>query len=370
MTIETTAPAEVAEKSLREELQEQFTAASAADDAATATGHVEETATEAQARARDAQGRFAGKSNATDATIVDPAQRAPAGTVGTAQATDAAQTAAADSQAAVAAAATAIPPPQNLKPELRAAWDAAPPELRKYIADREAEVHKGFTRMDEERQFGKTLRDVIQPYMPLITSQGGDPASAVKSLLNTAYIFTAGTPAQKIQALQSVAQQYGIPLDQATQFQPQQRIDPTVAALQQQVQQLTQSRQQEEQAREQQAQHEIHTTISAFAASPGHEFFEQVKPHMAALLNAELAKDMQDAYEQAVWARPDLRQTVLAAQQQTAAQTVAQQAAARSEAAKKAAGSVRGAPGAVVPVGAPERSLREELRANLRSASH
>lgn len=362
MTIDTTAPADTAEKSLREEIQEAFTAtaASGGDETPADTG-----ASTAEARSRDGRGRFAGKVDATDATIVEPAARAQvpaAGIVGTAAPGQGAPAAAGEQQAAP------IAPPANLKPELRAAWDAAPPELRKHFADREAEIHRGFTRMDEERQYGKQMRDVITPYLPLIQAQGGDPASAVKSLLNTAYIFTAGTPAQKVQALQSVAQQYGIPLDQVQQMQQQQRVDPQVAALQRQVQELSTARQQELTQREQHANYEITSHIAAFAAAPGHEHFESVKTFMGSLITGGHAKDLQDAYDQAVWARPDLRQTVLAAQQQTAEQARVTQAQARAAAAKQAAGSVSGTPGVSVPVDAPNRSLRDEIRANLRAA--
>jgi hypothetical protein len=365
MTIDTTAPADTAEKSLREELQEAFTAA-AVDDAPTDVTPMPATG---ETRTRDASGRFAGKQAAEDATIVGQAQRAAA------PAASAAGTVAPGQGAAGAPpapdATTAVAPPANLKPELRAAWDAAPPELRKYIADREAEVHKGFTRMDEERQFGKQLKDVIQPYMPLIQAQGGNPASAVQSLLNTAYIFTAGTPQQKAAALQQVAQQYQIPLEHVLQLSQQQpRIDPTVAAMQRELQELKQSRQQELNQRQQHEENQLQTEIATFAAGPGHDHFDQVKPHMAALLSNGLAKDLQDAYDQAVWARPDLRQTVLAAQQQTAEQARVTQAQARAAAAKQAAGSVTGTPGVTVPVGAPDRSLREELRANLRAAQN
>lgn len=362
MTTETTAPAAPAEKSLREELQEAFTASTSTDDAVVDTAAPATT----ESRSRDDRGRFAGKTDAVDATIVDPAARAPRAAE--------AGTMAPGNQAVVdqaaAAPAPAIAPPPNLRPELRAAWDAAPPELRKYISDREAEVHKGFTRMDEERQFGKTMRETISPYAAMIQSEGGDPASAVKALLNTAYILRSGSVQQKVTALQAVAQQYGIPLDNVQQLQQQQRVDPNVAALQHQVQQLTQSQQRQLQEREQAEQLHIQTTLDTFAAAPGHEHFEQVKPHMAALLEKDLAKDLQDAYDQAVWARPDLRQTVLAAQQQTAEQARVTQAQARAAAAKQAAGSVAGTPGVSIPVGAPDRSLREELRANLRAAQH
>ena len=91
---------------------------------------------------------------------------------------------------------------------------------------------------------------------------------------------------------------------------------------------------------------------------------------MAALLKDGLAKDLQDAYDQAVYARPDIRSTLL--EQQLAekeAKRVAD-AKAKADAARKASGSVTGSPGATAPSksNVPERSLREELVANLAAA--
>lgn len=380
MTTETTAPADTAEKSLREEIQEAF-AASSTDVSTADAGTVDDgaagastTAGSAEQRARDANGRFAGKQDVTDAVVVDRTGQAAPTAAADAQAAAQAAGDQQQAQAAAAAAAAAIAAPGNLKPELRAAWDAAPPELRKWISEREAEVHKGFTRMDEERQFGKSMREAVAPYSAMIQAEGGEPVAAVKALLNTAYVLRAGSPVQKVMALQSIATQYGITPEHIAQAQAaqgqQQRVDPAVAAVQRELQQLKQSREQELAERQQAHQTQLQTEIQAFAASPGHEHFEQVKPHMAALLSNNLAKDMQDAYDQAVWARPDLRQTVLAAQQQTAQQAAQTQAQARAAAAKRAAGSVAGSPGTSIPVSAPDRSLRDELRANLRAASH
>ena len=372
MTIDTTAPAEQAEKSLREEIQDAMTA-SQAGAAADESSDIDASAAAAPSdgRARDAQGRFAGKQEAEDARVVDRTGQAAAAAAAApaAQGAQAGQQAAAAGDQAGQGQAAPVPAPGNLKPELRAAWEAAPAELRKWISDREAEVHKGFTRMDEERQYGRQMRDVISPYMPIISAQGSDPVSAVKSMLNTAYILNTGSPAQKAAALSQVAQQYQIPLElliQGAQQQP--RIDPTVADLQRQVQELTQFRQQELTQREQMQQHQIQSEISAFAAAPGHEHFDAVKTYMGSLMTGGHAKDLQDAYDQAVWAHPELRQTVLAAQQQTAQQAQAAQAQARAAAAKRAAGSVSGSPGTSIPVAAPDRSLREEIAANLRAS--
>lgn len=83
---------------------------------------------------------------------------------------------------------------------------------------------------------------------------------------------------------------------------------------------------------------------------------------MGALMQAGEAKDMEQAYEMAVWARPDLRAQLLAAQ--TAQQTAAQQTRQRTEKARAKAVSVRGGPGGFTPPTVnPNASVRESLMA-------
>ena len=255
-------------------------------------------------------------------------------------------------------------PPTSWSAEAKAAWSTLPPNLQAEIARREAEVHKGFTKQDDERSFGKLMKDVVTPYLAIIQAEGGTPDRAVKDLLNTAYLLRTAPVAQKAALIAQTAQQFGVPLEMLTQSQQgQAQVPPIVAELQRQIDELRQGRQQQEHAL-------LANEITAFSSEPGHEHFEAVKAHMAALLQSGLAQGLKDAYDQAVWAQPDLRSTLLAQQQLTAEEQRKAEQRAAAQKARTVGSSVSGGPGSGSPANVnAERSLADELRANLRAAT-
>jgi hypothetical protein len=261
-----------------------------------------------------------------------------------------------------------VPFPASLKKELQDKWGTLPPDVRKAWAEREAEVHKGFTKHDEERVFGKQLRDVITPYEAIIRAEGGTPASAVQSLLNTAYVLRTGTPTQKTELFKQLAMTYQVPIAELfREVQNQPQIHPAIASLEQQIAQLKQEREAEVAQRQQQEVQQIHGTIDQFKAEPGHEHFDQVKYAMGVMIQNGLADGLQDAYDKAVYADPQLRSTLI--QSQTGEAKRAAETAARVAAARKAGSSVSGSPGYGTPgTTVPDRSLREELMAQLENA--
>jgi len=97
---------------------------------------------------------------------------------------------------------------------------------------------------------------------------------------------------------------------------------------------LEQQIQRNQQSVQQQHEQALNSEIAQFAAEPNHEHFETVKLHMASLLQGGQAKTLQDAYEQAIYANPTTRSTVLQ-QQVTAAQEEAKR---KAQAAKTASG--------------------------------
>jgi hypothetical protein len=105
--------------------------------------------------------------------------------------------------------------------------------------------------------------------------------------------------------------------------------------------------------------------------------FEEVEQDMLRLANAAIAAKepvptLAALYETAVWANPSTREKVLAAKEQAEQQARADQAKTKAAAAKKAAVSVTGAPGSgqASPIrGTPERSLRDEIEAQLAEQS-
>jgi hypothetical protein len=197
-----------------------------------------------------------------------------------------------------------ITPPNTWTAAAKAKWADLPAEIQAEVAKRESEVEKGFTKLDEERSVGKTFKEVISPYLPMIQAEGGTPITAIQSLLNTAYQLRQGTPQTKGMLLLQLAQQYGADLS-VSQNQPQ--VDPRLQAIQQELAQLKNARQQELSAKEQQEQGALRTQIDTFAADPKNVHFETVKADMAALLQGGGAKDLQEAYDKAVWAHPDIR---------------------------------------------------------------
>ena len=85
---------------------------------------------------------------------------------------------------------------------------------------------------------------------------------------------------------------------------------------------------------------------------------------MTALIDSGTAKNLKNAYTQAVWARPDLRSTLL---QTHVAETEAQRSQKNKDkvaAAKKAGSSVVGSPGKTNPASAKKNmSTREAIKA-------
>lgn len=250
------------------------------------------------------------------------------------------------------------PAPSSWSNAAKAKWNALDPELRGEIAKREADVHKGFTKMDEERAFAKEVQKAVQPYEAVIRAAGSTVPQAIQSVLNTAYILRTADPATKARALAQVAQEYGVDLSQLSQS-PQ---DPALTATQQRLAQLETQLRQQTQSQQEAAQSEVLSAIQAFSQDPKHPHFQAVQAHMGALMQAQEAKTMDEAYDMAIWARPDLRATLLASQQ--AEQAAKQQKVQKAQQARTKSTSVRGGPGGYqAPPANPKASVREDLEA-------
>ena len=205
-----------------------------------------------------------------------------------------------------------IEPPASLTPAMKAKWKDLPEEARQEWSKREADMTKLMTSSDSELRLGREMKDVVTPYLPIIQAEGGTPVSAVKDLLNTAYILRTGTPQAKAQLLRQVAQQYGVDLGQPAE---QESTDPTIADLQRQIAQLTQAANPQALQAQLQAHLEnerILNEVKSFSSDPANKHYEQVKAAMAPLLGNGVAKDMKEAYDMACWASPAVRSTLIA----------------------------------------------------------
>lgn len=253
--------------------------------------------------------------------------------------------------------------PRSWNATEKAEWATMTPAQRSAVMRRESEVELGFTKLDEERNLGKSMRETIAPYMAIIQAEGGTPQTAVKSLLETALILRTAPVAQKTALFHQLAKQYGVDLSQPNNPSPVQP-DQVLAQTQQQLAQLQQQiQQQPEVFRQQQENLAIKSTIDAFAADPKNAHYEKLKPVMASLLQGGQAKDMQDAYDKASWADPDIRSSLVTEQAKALETTRIADIKAKADLARKAAVSVRGSPSINrVSNGKSNGSIADDLR--------
>lgn len=250
----------------------------------------------------------------------------------------------------------------GLRKEEAVAFAAAPEILKQAFMRRSQEMHQGVEQYRQAAQFAQTISTAMSPYAATLNSLNISADKAVGELMAADHKLRYGQPAEKVAFFQQLARNYGIDMAQAALPQEQQQqIDPNLSALQQQVQQLTGYINNQQTTAQQQVTDQLNSQIQAFSADAKHSHFESVKGHMAALLQAGQAKDLADAYEQAVYANPTTRALML--QQQEAAKR--EEATQRAQAAKKA-GSVnirqRASMPATKPIGSMDDTIRDEYR--------
>jgi hypothetical protein len=308
---------------------------------------------------RDQRGRFAPK-KAAEAATADPVEAAQAPV---------------EEPAAPAEPETpavpAIEAPQHWAAQDKELFGKLPPDGQKFLLDRHKAMEGDYTRRMQEIA---PLRKAAEQWQPYLQQIGASPEQAFQALLGAEYALRTGTPEQKQQALRKLAADYEITLDQTAQ-QPaaDEYVDPQVAALNQKLAQLEawktsreQAEQQYQRQQQERQQSELQSTITNFATekteagTPAHPHFEAVKETMAALIGSGQAPDLKTAYDMAVWARPDLRQQLLTAQQEAAVKKAAEEAKARAQKASTAAASITGTPVGTTAA-APPKSVREAL---------
>lgn len=263
---------------------------------------------------------------------------------------------AADKAAEIVPAVEAKRPPSSWKKEAAAEFDKLPPHVQDEVLRRETDFHKGIEGFKQHADLGRSMERAIQPYMQTIQQLGVAPDQAVGALLRADAMLRNPDPSQRAQYFASLAQQYGIDLGHAAQM-PQR--DPYTMQLESRLEQIQAQQEIFHQSQQQQQREALNSELQAFAATAEH--FEAVKEDMAALLQAGRATDLKDAYDKAVYANPQTRQTLLEQQRNEALKQA--QSAALANRAKAASVSVRGSSPASGTGAAPTN-----LRAALESA--
>lgn len=292
---------------------------------------------ERAARERDASGRFVAK----------PAAEAPSATE---------EEAPADEQQAQ----PAKPAPGSWPKELKDKFGTLPPEVQDYMHRRESEISRTINNYSQKAKFADAVSSTLAPHEAILRADGADPLSAISGLMQTYQVLRNAPPAEKAMAVAQMIQRFGVDLsllgeDGKTVGNSDPNVEQLYTRLGRLEQELASRRMADESAEKQ----HVESTIAEFAAS--HPHFESVRAHMGALLQAGLAKDMQDAYDQATMAVPEIRATLLQEQETKRRE----EAAKRAEAARKAAKvnvTSRGNLPPAKPVGSMEDTMRETYR--------
>lgn len=263
--------------------------------------------------------------------------------------------------------AEAIKPPQSWRPAVREHWSKLPGEVQAEISKREVEITRALTQTAGARRLEQEFYQVVSPYEPIIRAANSTPMAMISNLMQTSARLYLGNPQQKALVAFEIIRNFGIDLQTldsmlAGQMPPpeedkfarmlDQRLGPVNQFMQRINTGLTQ--------RQEQSQQTVAAEIDEFSS---HDFFEDVREDMADLMEIAakrgVALTLQDAYDRAIAARPDLRSIL--DQRQAAQSAVSSQQ--RIEKARRAASSVTGAP---APSGKQEAG--KDLRADIANA--
>ena len=233
-----------------------------------------------------------------------------------------------------------IPAPEHWSVERREAFGKLGREAQETVLNMSKDFEGEFTRKSQElaetRKFAEAIRADLQPYSQELALSGMDEVSAVRQLI-ALHGFAKRDP---MGYLRYAAKGLGVDIDSA--LTPEDSyVDPQVAALKAQVDQMGGYFQQFQTQQQLSQQQQVNAQIQAFAdatdsgGSKLHPYFEKVESAMAGLMKGGLVEsgDLERAYQMAVNMDPELAQAKIDAERRAAEEKEAKR---RNEAAEKA----------------------------------
>lgn len=255
-----------------------------------------------------------------------------------------------------------VSPPEHWSAEEKEAFSALPGEAQEFYK-RIAEHQKGDPEADALREAFDPVRDYL--------SASGVPLTQAASTLVQTYIALQSQPLETIQQLAKAAQveeklreAYG---PAKVEEELDTYVDPEVAKLRKELRELKDASTAPTQPTG--PDPSVIAEIRRFreekdeAGELKRPHFDKVYPVMASLMQSGAAKDLDDAYGQAIWSQPDIRQAQIDAQLKERQKQANEEAKAKAAKAKKAATTVNGK-GSTTPEPPSPQSLSESLREN------
>lgn len=236
-----------------------------------------------------------------------------------------------------------ISAPNSYTKEAKDWFSTLPHEHQKYLADREKQFEQGLSRARNQYSW------VDKIYNDRKDALSGNYENA-QAYINDLVTISDALDKDPASTIERLKQYYGLDGSQDNALQKQ------VTALSQMINEQQKYLDSERQAKTAQEYNEFVNAKDEKGALK-HTYFEEVRPEMIALLKAGLAKNLEDAYNQAVWRVESVRDKIIASK---AGESVQQKATA-AEKSKKAAFD----PSSKSDAAPRELTLREELERNI-----
>lgn len=336
------APAE--ETSLRDLLAAEYEKAAAPEPVAPVVAPAatapQETAAEAEARARDEKGRFATKPAETAETAAKPVTEAV-----TDKPVEAAKEVPTEAK-------TVVAPPPGWSVAAKSEFDQLPDAVKAAVAKREEEIDRGFAKLKDYK--------AIETQHSAQAQQYGVPLPEFINRLAAADKFLQTQP---LDAIKWLAQTYKIDLGQiaGAPAQPgtaQPANDAVVQPLLQEINALKQIVYGDKRA-------QVENQVEQFFADPKNKYANDVDHQMIVLINeakrAGQPVDLSSIYETACFMNPEVRAALIKEQTGKVQSEQIAKAKQTADQARAAGASITGGPSATPPPISPDLDLRAQL---------
>ena len=200
--------------------------------------------------------------------------------------------------------------------EIFNAWDA---NVQHQVMDRYKAMEGDYTKKTQAlakyKKRNESLDEIYGPFRDDFQRAGMDEVAATRQLL-AAHKYLREDPQQ---ALKWLAQSYGVDLkavNDDTAIEDE-YADPQMKAMQQQIAQLQGTITNQQQQAQNMQKQEVQAMIDNFQTAKDadgnlkHPHFDVVQNQMSGLISSGVAKDIDSAYEMAVYANPETRAKVL-----------------------------------------------------------
>lgn len=243
--------------------------------------------------------------------------------------------------------------PKGLSPGMRENWknldDQTKAEFKRY----EERIGGMAQKYANDARRAQAMDKVLQPYNQLFQMNGG-VQNILPGLLQTGATLQQGNEVERARTVAALINQFKVNPAQVADFlkgnqaKPSQEsqfedaINQRLAPIQQQLARY----QQRDQQMQRQGQKQLADEVAQFAQNPSNDFYNDVREHMADIMDVAASQGrqmgLQEAYDAACWQNPEIRKVLQARQSQGQVQSR-----------KRAASSIHGTPSGEGSTAAP-----------------